>query len=103
MHPVEDDESSHASSDESDGETDFEGDTNLGVEIGSQYQSEFLFPSRPWLELSEALFQVSMMFWTRLAINSTIHSIPSILWKLKSRASIQSISFDTRIDCFNST
>ncbi|KAL7755555.1 hypothetical protein ACKLNR_014653 [Fusarium oxysporum f. sp. zingiberi] len=64
MHPVEDDELSHASSDESDGETDFEGDTNLGVKIGSQYQSEFLFPSRPWLELSEALFQLSMMFWT---------------------------------------
>jgi hypothetical protein len=39
----------------------------------------------------------------RLAINSTINSIPSILWKLKSRASIQSIPFDTPIDCFNST
>jgi serine/threonine protein kinase len=40
---------------------------------------------------------------SRLAINSTINSIPSILWKLKSRASIQSIPFDTPIDCFNST
>jgi hypothetical protein len=28
---------------------------------------------------------------------------PVNLWKLKSRASIQSIPFDTRIDCFNST
>ncbi|EXA29124.1 hypothetical protein FOVG_19332 [Fusarium oxysporum f. sp. pisi HDV247] len=34
----------------------------------------------------------------RLAINSTINSIPSILWKLKSRASIQSIPFTAHID-----
>ncbi|KAL5611084.1 hypothetical protein FOBRF1_007201 [Fusarium oxysporum] len=62
--PVEDDELSHASSDESDGETDFEEDASIGIDDSSQYQSEFLLPSRPWLELSEALFQLSMMFWT---------------------------------------
>ncbi|RYC77442.1 hypothetical protein BFJ63_vAg19684, partial [Fusarium oxysporum f. sp. narcissi] len=62
--PVEDDELSHASSDESDEETDFEEDASIGIDDSSQYQSEFLLPSRPWLELSEALFQLSMMFWT---------------------------------------
>ncbi|KAJ9413224.1 hypothetical protein FOXG_15161 [Fusarium oxysporum f. sp. lycopersici 4287] len=62
--PVEDDELSQASSDESDGETDFEEDASIGIDDSSQYQSEFLLPSRPWLELSEALFQLSMMFWT---------------------------------------
>lgn len=56
MQPVEDDKLSHASSDESDGEIDFEEDANIGVDNGSQYQSEFLLLSRPWLELSEALF-----------------------------------------------
>ncbi|KNB04693.1 hypothetical protein FOXG_19373 [Fusarium oxysporum f. sp. lycopersici 4287] len=62
--PVEDDVLSQASSDESDGETDFEEDASIGIDDSSQYQSEFLLPSRPWLELSEALFQLSMMFWT---------------------------------------
>ncbi|PNP52709.1 hypothetical protein FNYG_15809 [Fusarium nygamai] len=62
--PIEDDGLSHASSDESDGETDFEEDASIGIDDSSQSQSEFLLPSTPWLELSEALFQLSMMFWT---------------------------------------
>ncbi|WJG35692.1 uncharacterized protein FOBCDRAFT_203991 [Fusarium oxysporum Fo47] len=62
---VEDDESSHASSDESDEESDFEGGTHFGIDNNSMRdESEFVLPSRPWLELSEALFQLSMMFWT---------------------------------------
>jgi hypothetical protein len=37
--------------------------THIGVDNNSmQYESEFVLPSRPWLELSEALFQLSMMF-----------------------------------------
>ncbi|PTD02496.1 hypothetical protein FCULG_00012866 [Fusarium culmorum] len=54
--PSQDNESSHASSDESDREIDFKEDANIGVDNSSQYQSEFLLLSRPWLELSEALF-----------------------------------------------
>ncbi|EXA31287.1 hypothetical protein FOVG_17411 [Fusarium oxysporum f. sp. pisi HDV247] len=62
---AEDDESSYASSDESDEDSDFEEGTHLGVDNNSmRNESEFVLPSRPWLELSEALFQLSMMFWT---------------------------------------
>ncbi|KAF4332255.1 hypothetical protein FBEOM_13948 [Fusarium beomiforme] len=62
---AEDDESSHASSDESDEESDFEEGKHLGVDNNSiRDESEFVLPSKPWLELSEALFQLSMMFWT---------------------------------------
>ncbi|EWZ29404.1 uncharacterized protein FOBCDRAFT_277007 [Fusarium oxysporum Fo47] len=65
VRPVEDDESSYASGDESDEESDSEQDTHIGEEDNPmQDESEFGLLSGPWLELSEALFQLSMMFWT---------------------------------------
>ncbi|KAH7142945.1 hypothetical protein B0J13DRAFT_636769 [Dactylonectria estremocensis] len=65
VRPIEDDESSYASSDESDEESDSEEDTHTGEEDNPmQDESEFVLPSGLWLELSEALFQLSMIFWT---------------------------------------
>ncbi|EXL64436.1 hypothetical protein FOPG_19299, partial [Fusarium oxysporum f. sp. conglutinans race 2 54008] len=56
VRPVEDDELSYASGDESDEESDSEQDTHIGEEDSlMQDESEFGL-------LSEALFQLSMMF-----------------------------------------
>lgn len=50
---AEDDESSYASSDESDEESDFKEGMHFGVDNNSiRDESEFVLPSRPWLELS---------------------------------------------------
>ena len=43
-----------------------------------------------------------MLVHSRLAINSTSTSTPSILWKSKSRASIQSIQLAVEVDGLNS-